>query len=156
MGLVMDLVAGRQKDILLCIATDDLAAFSDRRRFAANLTFGGMIDPTWLDMFSQAVRSVTSRDDPVDFFEARSELEGPADPGGRTVEHVDPGWITAIAMLDDRDLDAVTGRWIDLLEEELGQLSAEEKPWIRLLASEVVAFCRAADRSDAVFFAWSL
>ena len=61
-----------------------------------------------------------------------------------------------ICRLPDRDLDAITGRWIDLLEEDMGVLSAEEKPWIRLLASEVVRFCRAAARSDAVFFAWSL
>jgi hypothetical protein len=155
-GLVMDLVAGRQKEILLVITTNDLAAFGDRRRFAAHLGFGGMIDPTWLDLFSQAVRSVTNRDEPVDFFEARSELEGPADPGGRTVERVDPGWITAIAMLDDRDLDAVTGRWIDLLEEELGELPREEKPSIRKFAREIVDFARSADAAPAVILAWSL
>ncbi len=156
MGLVMDLVAGRQKDILLAVATDDLAAFGDRRRFAAHLTFGGMIDPTWLDLFSQAVRTVTNRDDPIDFLEARTELEGPADPGGRTVERVDVGWVTAIAMLDDRDLDAVTGQWIDLLEAEVGDLPREEKPSIRKFAHEIVAFARQADRAPAVILAWSL
>jgi hypothetical protein len=155
-GLVMDLVAGRQKEILLVVATDDLAAFADRRRFPAHLTFGGMIDPTWLDLFSQAVRSVTNRDDPMDFLEARSELEGPADPGGRTVERVDSGWITAIAMLDDRDLDAVTGHWIDLLEDEIGDLPREEKPSIRKFAYEIVAFARRADSAPVVILAWSL
>jgi len=156
MGLVMDLVAGPQKDILLVIATDDLAAFGDRGRFVAHLTFGGIVDPTWLDLFSQAARTVTSRDEPVDFLEARSELEGPSDPNGRTVERIDAGWITAIAMLDDRDLDAVTGAWIDLLEDEIGDLPREEKPSIRKFAFEIVDFARQADRSPAVILAWSL
>jgi hypothetical protein len=156
MGLVMDLVAGRQKEILLVIATDDFPAFEDRRRFAAHLTFGGIVDPTWLDLFSQAARTVTSRDEPVDFLEARSELEGSTDPNGRTVERIDAGWITAIAMLDDRDLDAVTGAWIDLLEDEIGDLPREEKPSIRKFAYEIVDFARHADRSPAVILAWSL
>jgi hypothetical protein len=156
MSLVMDLVAGRQKEILLVVATDDLAAFADRNRFPAHLTFGGIVDPTWLDLFSQAARVVTGRDDPMDFLEARSELEGPADPGGRTVERVDAGWITAIAMLDDHELDALTGRWIDLLEEELGDLPREEKPSIRKFAQDIVAFARRADSAPAVILAWSL
>jgi len=156
MGLVMDLVAGDAREILLAVAVDDLAAFADRGRFTAHLTFGGSIDPTWLDLFSQAVRVVTGRGEPVDFLEARSELEGPAAPGGRTVERVDAGWITSIAMLDDRDLDAVTGRWIDLLEDELGELAREEKPSIRKFATEIVNFARRADRAPSVILAWSL
>ena len=32
----------------------------------------------------------------------------------------------------------------------------EEKPWIRQLAGDLVRFCRAADLSPAVIFAWSL
>lgn len=156
MGLVMDLIAGRQKDILLVIATDDLAAFGDRGRFPAHLTFGGIVDPTWLDLFSQAARTVTGRDEPMDFLDARSELDGPADPGGRNVERVDGGWITAVAMLDDRDIDAVTGSWIDLLEAEVGDLPREEKPSIRKFAREIVDFAREADRAPAVILAWSL
>src|SRR5215212_8870616 len=156
MGLVIDLVAGRQKEILLCVATDDLAAFADRQRFAAHLTFGGIVDPTWLDLFSQAARTVTNRDEPIDFLEARSDLDGPADPNGRTVERIDAGWITAVAMLDDRDLDAVTGQWIDLLEDDLGELPREEKPSIRKFAREIVEFARTADREPAVLLAWSL
>jgi hypothetical protein len=156
MGLVMDLVAGREKDILLAIATDDLVSFGDRQRFPAHLTFGGIVDPTWLDLFSQAVRAVTGGDEPVDFLEARSELEGPAAPGGRTVERVDTGWITSIAMLDHRDLDAITGRWIDLLEDELGEFPREEKPSVRKFAMEIVEFARSSDRAPAVILAWSL
>jgi hypothetical protein len=156
MGLVMDLVAGESREILLAIAVDDLASFGDRDRFSAHLTFGGSIDPTWLDLFSQAVRTITGRDDPVDFLEARNEMEGPGDAGDRTVERIDSGWITAIAMLPDRDIDAVTGRWIDLLEDEIGELAREEKPSIRKFATEIVDFARRADRAPAVILAWSL
>ena len=156
MSLVMDLVAGDSREILLAVAVDDLAAFDDTRRFPAHLTFGGAIDPTWLDLFSQAVRAVTGGDDPVDFLEARTELEGPGDGSERTVERVDPAWITAIAMLDDRQLDAISGRWIDLLEDELGELAREEKPSIRKFATQIVDFARGADRAPAVILAWSL
>ncbi len=155
MGLVMDLVAGESDEILLAVATDDLVAFDDARRFPAHLTLGGAIDPTWLDLFSQAARAVTGRDDPVDFLEARTELDGPGE-GARTVERIDPGWITAVAMLDDRDLDAVAGRWIDLLEDELGELAREEKPSVRQFATQIVEFARLADRAPAVILAWSL
>ena len=157
MGLVMDLVAGSEREILLAVATDNLAAFDDRRRFAAHLAFGGIVDPTWLDLFSQAVRSVTGRDDPVDFFEARTELDGPRGDGAeRTVELVHPAWITSVAMVDDHDIDAITGRWIDLIAEELGDLPREEKPSMRKFAGEIVAFARSADRAPAVILAWSL
>ena len=156
MGLVMDLVAGDSREILLAVAMDDLASFDDRTRYLAHLSFGGAIDPTWLDLFSAAVRMVTGRDNPADFLDARTELDGPGDAGERTVERIDPAWVSAIAMLGDRDLDAVTGRWIDLLEEELGELPREEKPSIRTFAREIVEFARAADRAPAVLLAWSL
>jgi hypothetical protein len=157
MGLVMDLVAGDSREILLAVAVDDLAAFGDRSRFPAHLALGGSVDPTWLDLFSQAVRVVTGGDEPVDFLEARTELDGP--PGGgadRTVERVDPAWVTAVAMLDDRHLDAITGRWIDLLEEEIGDLPREEKPTIRIFARQIIEFARLADRAPDVILAWSL
>lgn len=156
MGLVMDLVAGDSREILLAVAVDDLASFDDRRRFAAHLTLGGSIDPTWLDLFSQAVRAVIGRDQPTDFLDARSDLPGPGDTGDRTVERVDPAWIAAIARVDDHDLDAITGRWIDLLEDEIGALPQEEKPSIRTFARQIVEFARAADRAPAVILAWSL
>jgi hypothetical protein len=156
MGLVMDLVAGDSREILLAVAVGDLAAFEDRARFPAHLSFGGTVDPTWLDLFSQAVRAVTGRDEPADFLEARVELEGPGDAGDRTVERVDTGWIAAVAMLEDRQLDAVAGRWIDLLEDEMGELAREEKPSVRKFASEIVDFARRADRAPAVILAWSL
>jgi hypothetical protein len=156
MGLVMDLVAGDSRDILLAVAVDDLIAFEDARRFPAHLSFGGSIDPTWLDLFSQAARAVTGRDEPVDFLEARTELDGPDGDGTRTVERIDPGWITAVARLDDHQLDAIAGRWIDLLEDELGELAREEKPSVRQFATQIVDFARRADRAPAVLLAWSL
>ena len=156
MGLVMDLVAGDSREILLAVAVDDLAGFADRTRFPAHLSFGGAIDPTWLDLFSQAVRGAVGRDDPSDFLDARIELDGPGDAGDRTVERIDPAWIGAIARLSDRDLDAVAGRWIDLLEDELGELPREEKPTIRIFARQIVEFARAADRAPAVILAWTL
>jgi hypothetical protein len=152
----MDLVAGDSREILLAVALDDLASFDDRDRFPAHLAFGGAIDPTWLDLFSSAVRAATGKDDPIDFLDARSELDGPGDAGERTVERIDPAWIDAIARLDDRDLDAVAGRWIDLLQEELGDLPREEKPSIRAFARQIVDFARAADHAPAVLLAWSL
>jgi hypothetical protein len=155
MPLVMDLVAGDSREILLAVAVDDLAAFEDGRRFPAHLSFGGSIDPTWLDLFSQAARAVTGGEHPIDFLEARTELDGPGD-AARTVERIDPGWITAVARLDDHQLDAIAGRWIDLLEDELGELAREEKPSVRIFANQIVEFARRADRAPTVILAWSL
>ena len=152
----MDLVAGDAPDILLVIGTDDLAAFDDRGRFRAHLALGSGLDPTWLDLFAEAARGVTGADGPADFIDARLELEGPDDGDDRSVERVDPSWISAVAMIPDADLDGIAGRWIELVEDELGALPREEKPWIRDLAGRIVVFCRAADRAPDVLFAWSL
>lgn len=156
MGFLMDLVAGETREILLAISVEDWAGLDDRSRFQAHLSLGGATDPTWLDLFSEAVRTVTNLDEPRDFLDARRELEGPAEAGERTVERVDPAWVTAIARLPDAHVDAVAGRWIDLLSEELGDLPREEKPWIRKLTGDIVEFCRRADLSPAVILAWSL
>jgi hypothetical protein len=152
----MDLVAGREREILLAISVEDWAGFDDRSRFDAHLALGGGLDPTWLDLLSEAIRAVTASDDPADFIDARRELDGPDAAGDRVIERVDPAWIGAIARLADHHVDAVAGRWVDLIEEELGFLPREEKPWIRQLTADVVAFARAADRSSDVLFAWSL
>jgi hypothetical protein len=156
MTALMDLIAGEPKEILLVLSVDDIAAFDDASRFDAHLALGAGLDPTWLDLFCEAARSVRNSDDPRNFLDARHELEGPEAQVDYTVEYVDAGWVSDVASLPDQDLHAITGRWIDLLEDEIGVMAAEEKPWIRLLAGEVVRFCRAADRSNAVFFAWSL
>jgi len=156
MSALMDLIAGDERSILLAISVDDWAGFDDRSRFDAHLSLGGGLDPTWLDLFSEAVRSTTNGDGPSDFLDARRELDGPGEAGDRVIERVDPTWVGAIARVPDHDVDAVAGRWIDLVEEEMGELPREEKPWIRRLAGDIVAFARAADRSQDVLFAWSL
>ena len=156
MGALMDLVAGNEREILLAITVEDWAGFDDPTRFDAHLSLGGGLDPTWLDLFAESVRVVTGSEGPADFIDARRELDGPGDAGDRVIERVDPAWISAIARLSDHHVDAVAGHWIDLVEEELGMLPREEKPWIRKLAGDIVAFARAADRSSDVLFAWSL
>ena len=153
----MDLIAGDAREILLVIEFDDLLAFDDATRFAAHLSLGGGLDPTWLDLFAEATRVVTGSAEPPDLLDARMELDGPGDAGvDRTIERIDPGWISAVARVPDASIDAIAGHWIDLVEEELGELPREEKPWIRELAGQVVTFCRAADRAPDVLFAWSL
>ncbi|HEX5013921.1 MAG TPA: hypothetical protein VFV72_07130 [Candidatus Limnocylindrales bacterium] len=156
MGALMDLIAGNEKEILLAIAVDDWAGLQDRERFAAHLSLGGGLDPTWLDLFSEAARSVTGGDSPIDFIDARRDLDRPSQLTERSVERIDPSWITAVALIPDREVDAVAGRWIDLVEEDLGELPREEKPWIRKLAGEIVQFARDADSARDVLFAWSL
>ena len=61
MAALMDLVAGDAREILLAITIEDWAGLDDRSRFDAHLSLGGGLDPTWLDLFSEAVRSVTGR-----------------------------------------------------------------------------------------------
>lgn len=156
MSKLMDLVAGDAREILMVIGLDDLAALDDPRRFTAHLALGGGLDPTWLDLFSEAVRTVTGADEPTDFIDARLELDGPGGDDDLTIERVDPAWIGTVARIAEHDLAAIAGHWIGLVEDELGELPREEKPWIRELAGQVVAFCRAADRAPDVLFAWSL
>ena len=152
----MDLVAGHAKEILLALEMNDLDGLEDRRRFPAHVALGGGLDPTWQDLYAEAIRGVTDRPDPTNFLEARIELAGPGDDTGRTIERVDPDWIDAVARIRDGEIGAIAAGWIDLLEEELGDLPREEKPWIRELAGRLVAFCRAADHHPDVRFAWSL
>lgn len=156
MGFLMDLIAGPTREILLAVAVDDWSRLDDRDRFDAHIALGGAIDPTWLDLFSEAMRSVTGRDEPMDFIDARQDMDGPADVGERTVERIDPAWISGIARVTDADVGPVAARWIEGLEEEFGPLPREEKPWIRQLTADLVHFARAADRSPAVILAWSL
>ena len=152
----MDLVAGDRGAILDAIAAEDWQAFTDPRRFDAHLTLGGELDPTWLDLFSQAVRAVIDAAEPRDFLDARTDIDDVESSGNRTVERVDTGWITAIARVADPDVGPIAARWIELVEGELGPLPREEKPWIRKLAGDVVEFARRADHAPAVIVAWSL
>ena len=155
MAALMDLIAGDERSILLAISVEDWAGLNDRSRFDAHVSLGGGLDPTWLDLFSEAVRSVTGGDQPTDFIDARRELDGPGEAGDRVIERVDPVWIGAIARLSDRTVDSVAGRWVDLIEEELGFLPREEKPWIRDLTGQIVHFARRSDRAADVVFAWA-
>jgi hypothetical protein len=154
MSSLMDLVAGDARDIVLALSIDDTAAFGDADRFVAHLPLGGGLDPTWLDLFSEAVRSVTGGDEPGDFLDARTEVDG-AVTGERIVDRVDAEWIGSVAAVPDEQLTALAGRWIGLLEEELGLLPREEKPWIRDLAGRIVAFCRSSTGARDVIFAWA-
>jgi hypothetical protein len=156
MTRLMDLVAGDAPAILLAIGLDDLAALDDRRRFIAHLPLGSGLDPTWLDLFSEAVRTTTGAEAPSDFIDARLEIDGPEAESACTIERIDRSWIGAVARIADHEVSAITARWIELVEEELGELPREEKPWIRELAGRIVAFCQAADRAPDVLFAWSL
>jgi len=153
---LMDLVAGDAPEILLAIGTGDLAGLDDRRRFPAHVALGGGLDPTWLDLFAEAARSVVGGDGPGDFLDARIELEGRPDDDDRSIERVDPSWITAVARIPEARVGAIASCWIDLIEGELGTLARDEKPWIRDLAGRLVAFCREADRAPDVLFAWSI
>jgi hypothetical protein len=156
MTRLMDLVAGNAQEILLAIGTDDLASLDDRRRFPAHIALGGGLDPTWLDLFAEAARKVVGADGPGDFLEARIELNGIGADDIRSVERVDPTWVEAVARIPERHLGAIASSWIDLVEEELGPLARDEKPWIRDMTERLVAFCRAANRAPDVLFAWSL
>ena len=155
MGSLMDLVAGDARDVVLALSIDDVAAFDDADRFEAHLPLGGGLDPTWLDLFSEAARAVTESDAPMDFLDARSDLEGAGDTTEQIVERIDRDWVETIARIPDDQIAALAGRWIDLIEEELGLLPREEKPWIRDLTSRIVLFTRASVGARDVVFAWA-
>ncbi len=157
MGASMDLIAGDAREILLVIGQEDPDLEAAGPRFDAHLALGGGLDPTWLDLFAESARTATGSREPTDLIDARIELDGPGAPSrDRTIERIDPTWITAVARLPDASIDAIAGRWIELVGEELGPLPREEKPWIRDLAAQIVGFCRHADRSADVLFVWSL
>jgi hypothetical protein len=157
----MELVAGDVQEILIVIGIDDRDALSDAKRFRAYLSLSGGMDPTWLDYFAEAARVATGRDAPIDFIDARNEIGGDTDASGEpssdlSVERVDADWISAVAAIPDITLDGVAGGWIARIEEEVGALAREEKPWIRELTGDLVRFCRTAARGPDVVFLWSL
>ena len=155
MTALMDLVAGDMRAILLAIAVDDWDALADQTRFTPSCRWAAASTRPG-STCSPRPAGTTGGDDPADFIDARRELDGPGDIGERSIERVDeagsgrsPGSPTTTSI-------AVAGRWIDLLDEEFGDLPREDKPWIRQLASDLVGFARSADRSPDVLFAWSL
>lgn len=155
MAPLMDLIAGDRREIAIALAVEDWAGLSDPERFPAHLSLGGGLDPTWLDLFSEAARAVTGLPDPIDFLDARDELPD-SKATDRLLERVDPAWVAAVAAIPGDRLDALAGAWIDLLEVELGPLGADEKPWIRSLAEDLVTFARRSAGARDVIFAWSL
>jgi hypothetical protein len=156
MGAMMDLAAGDTREILLAMAIDDWEAFADRRRFVAHLSLGGGLDPIWLDLFAEAARDVRGGDEPGSFAGACYPLDGPGDAGDRTVERVDRRWLESVALLPHDCMDHVASRWIELIEQEERAVDPEEKPMLRTLAGEIVAFAREAEDAEDVLFAWSL
>ncbi len=160
MAVVMDLIAGDAREILLAIGVDDWEGLRDPGRFAAYLPLGGRMDPSWLDMLSMAAREVTGLDGPDCFSEACCPLEdrhlerlrGAVD---RTMERVDAHWVDDVALIPDRSLDAIAGRWIELIELEECDVEADDKPMIRTVVSDLVSFCRRAQTAEDVLLAWT-
>ena len=161
MGVVMDLVAGDAREILLAIGVDDWAGLRDPTRFEGHLSLGGRMDPQWLDLLADAVRDVTGSGGPGSFSEACLDLDdrvltrlrGSVE---RTVERVDPHWIEDLALVPDRALDAVAARWIELINLEECDVDADDKPMIRSVTGDLVAFCRRARSAENVLLAWAL
>jgi hypothetical protein len=151
----MELVAGSAPEILALVGGEPPDAALHVARGEAYLSMSGGMDPTWLDLFAEAVRTTTDLA-LADFIDARIALGPPEPAGAVSVERVDPAWISIVATIPDRWLDAITGRWIDRLGEELGPLASDEKPWIRDLTGRLVDFCRDADRAPDVVFVWAL
>jgi hypothetical protein len=153
----MDLVAGEAREIMLSVGVEDWAGLRDPSRFAAHISLGGGMDPTWLDLFAQAAREISADDSPAPLSESVYPVEsGLTSMSERTVERVDPAWVDAVALLPDRQLDRVAGRWIELIEREECDVDAEEKPMLRQLTADLVDFCRRAEDAEDVLFVWSL
>ena len=137
----MDLVAGDARDIVLALSVDDTAAFDDQDRFVAHLPLGGGLDPTWLDLFSEAVRSRERRTTTLlDFLDAGpSSRTAVARPSGSSSGSTPTGSRPSRASRTTRS-DALAGRWIELLEEELGVLRARGEALDPRLAGRIVGF----------------
>jgi hypothetical protein len=156
-GVLMDLVAGDAREILLAIGMDDWAGLRDPGRFVAYVSLGGGLDPTWLDLFSQAARESTGGDSPAPFSDSTYSLDGGrAAFTDRIVERVDPEWVYEVAVLPEGQLDRIAARWIDLIDCEECTVDPEEKPMLRELAGDLVDFCRRAEGAEDVLFAWSI
>ena len=96
----------------------------------------------------------------VVFFRAdrhdRMGIRSPERLGDRTVERVDPHWVDDVALLPEGHIDRIAARWIDLIDCEECDVDPDEKPMLRELAGDLVAFCRLAEGAEDVLFAWSL
>lgn len=147
----MDLVAGDAREILLALGVDDWAGLRDPRRFVAYISLGGGMDPARLDLFSRAARETTGRNASVAFSEATHALQSRmVAVSDRTVERIDPHWIDDVARLPEGQLDRIASRWIDLIGCEECEVDPDEKPMLRELAGDLLAFCRRAQDAEAV------
>ena len=99
----MDLVAGDSREILTATRRRTIwEALADRTRFTAFLSLGGGLDPDLARPLLRGRRNVTGSGDPVDFIDARRELDEPVDTGERTIERVDEGWVGAVGRIGDQ------------------------------------------------------
>lgn len=157
----MDLVAGDAREILLAIGVEDWDGLADPGRFAAYLPLGGRMDLSWLDLLCLAVRDIGGGDSPGSLSYACRPLDDrrllPLGGGlDRTVERVDPRWVDDMALVPDRDVDAVAARWIELIDLEECPVDPDDKPVIRSLVAELVSFCRRSQTAGDVLLAWSI
>jgi hypothetical protein len=156
LGILVDLVAGDAREILLAISVEDWAGLRDPRRFVAHLSLGG-VGHSWLDLFSQAAREAGGGPAPEPFGDSAYPLDSRLTSiSERTIERVAPTWVAGVAQLPDRRIDAIAARWIELIERSGFAVDADEKPMLRQLAGELVAFCRRAAEAEDVLFAWSI
>jgi hypothetical protein len=156
LGILVDLVAGDAREILLAVGIEDWAGLRDRRRFVAHLSLGG-VGHHWLDLFSAAAREAGGADSVAPFGDSVYPLDSRLTSiSERLVERVAPVWVDGVARLDDRRLDAVAARWIELIESAGCAVDVDEKPALRQLAGDLVAFCRDAEAAEDVLFIWSI
>jgi hypothetical protein len=156
-GVLMDLVAGDPRDILLALGVDEWAGLRDPRRFVAYISLGGGMDPAWLDLFARAARETTGGNAPGLFSEATRALQSRLTAmSDRMVERVDPHLIDDVARLPEGQLDRIAFRWIDLIDCEECEVDPDEKPMLRELAGDLLAFCRRARDAEDVLLAWTI
>ena len=153
----MDLIAGDAREILLAIGIGDWAGLRDPTRFVAYVSLGGGMDQTWLDLFAQAARECMGDHSPGPLTAATYALESRLSAlSDRRIERVDRHWVNEIALLPDTYLDRIAARWIDLIDCTERDVDPDEKPMLRELAGDLVAFCRRAQGAEDILFASSI
>ena len=157
MTRLMDLVAGDAQEILLAIGTRRPGRRSTIGGGSpAHVALGGGLDPTWLDLFAEAARSVIGRDGP-----RTSSTPGSSSTDRARTRTGDRARRSRLDRRPSRASRSARSTRSPRAGSTWSRRSSassprDEKPWIRDLAGELVAFCRAADRAPDVLFAWSL
>ena len=149
MSALMDLVAGDAREILLAHRGRRLGRRSTIGRGSTpTSSLGGGLDPTWLDLFTEAVRTVTGGDEP----DATSSMPGASStgraswPSGRSSGSIRPGSARSPGSRD-HDVDAVAGPLDRPRRGGAGRPAARGEAVDPAAAGEIVRFARAADRS---------